>query len=215
MRSLALALTGLLVAVGPVLAQDANPVHAHLGHVAEGWRDTPDGKGFLPTAVAEAEVAAQHARLAAQDLENLDGMKRHSLHVLHAVDPSLAEAGPGHGYGVRRAAEGVIAHLGMAMDHEQTTGNVRTHGSHILTSVRNTLDRVDRIVALVERVQAAETAAAAAPVIQELETVTAQLISGEDADGDGQVSWREGEGGLEQAEQHMGFLLRGEGLREG
>jgi hypothetical protein len=45
--------------------------------------------------------------------------------------------------------------------------------------------------------------------------VTAQLISGEDADGDGQVSWREGEGGLEQAEQHMGFLLRGEGLREG
>jgi hypothetical protein len=222
MRATTMAAMGLFMAApflaplaSPLDAQETNPTHAHLGHVADGWRDTPEGMGFLPTAVAEARVAAQHAGFAARDLENLDGMKRHADHVLHAVDTERMAEGPGHGYGVKRAAEGVIAHLGMAMDHQETTGNIRTHGNHVVTSTRNTLERVERIAALVERIQAAGTAAEAAPLVQELDLLATQLIEGEDLDGNGQVSWQEGEGGLAQAEQHMELLLRGEGLREG
>lgn len=218
MRAMTMAAAGVFAAgslFGSLSAQETNPTHAHLGHVAEEWRDTPDGKGFLPTAVAEAEVAAQHATFAARDLDDLEGMKRHAEHVLHAVDAERAHHGPGHGYGVKRAAEGLITHLQMAMEHEESTGNIRTHGMHVVTSTRNTLDRVERIAALVEEIQAAGTAAEAAPLVQELQQVSEQLLAGEDAAGDGQVSWQEGEGGLAQAEQHMELLLRGEGLREG
>lgn len=222
MRATTMAALGLIMTLpflvplaSPLDAQQTNPTYPHLGHVADGWRDTPEGMGFLPTAVAEARVAAQHAEFAARDLENLDGMKRHADHVLHAVDTERMAEGPGLGYGVRRAAEGVITHLGMAMDHEETTGNIRTHGNHVVTSTRNTLERVEQIASLIERIQATGTAAEAAPLVQELNLVAARLIEGEDLDGNGQVSWQEGEGGLAQAEQHMELLLRGEGLREG
>ncbi len=218
MRTMVLAATALLVSapmLGSLSAQETNPTYPHLGHVADGWRDTPDGMGFLPTALAEARIAAQHAEFAARDLEDLTSMKRHADHVLNAVDTERLAQGPGLGYGVKRAAEGVITHLGMAMDHEATTGNIRTHGNHVVTSTRNTLERVERVAGLVERIRAAETAAQAAPLVQELELVATQLIEGEDLTGNGQVSWQEGEGGLAQAEQHMELLLRGEGLREG
>ena len=66
-------------------AQDS-PAHAHMGHVADGFRGTPDGMGLLPAAIAEAEVAAMHAGLAARDLTSLDAMKRHTGHVQHAVE---------------------------------------------------------------------------------------------------------------------------------
>jgi len=208
----------VLLAGGPILselhAQEApHPTHAHLGHVAEGWRDTPDGMGFLPTALAEAAIAAQHAAFAARNLEDLDNIQRHSAHVLHAIDPSRIAEGPGRGYGLQRAAEGVLAHLGMAMDHPEATTNLHNHGHHVVTSTENTLLRVARIRELTDAISAAGSASDAAPWVQELREVAEQLVTGVDRDGDGQVSWREGEGGLAQAEQHMEFLLRGEGLR--
>ena len=39
---------------------------------------TPDEQGFLPTVIAEAEVAVRHAQLVARDLQDLGGMKTHS-----------------------------------------------------------------------------------------------------------------------------------------
>jgi len=39
----------------PAMAQES-PAHAHMGHVADGFGNTPDGEGLLPTAIAEAEV---------------------------------------------------------------------------------------------------------------------------------------------------------------
>ncbi len=38
-----------------------NMAHAHIGHVATGWKDTPDKKGLLPTAVAEAKIGSIRA----------------------------------------------------------------------------------------------------------------------------------------------------------
>jgi len=39
-----------------------------------------------------------------------------------------------------------------------------------------------------------------------------ELVSGRDANGDGTISWQEGEGGLDQVQQHMGFIAAAEGL---
>jgi hypothetical protein len=70
--------------------------------------------------------------------------------------------------------------------------------------------RADEIIALAKRIQAAETAAAAAPLVAELTTRAQQLTSGVDANSDGQIGWQEGEGGLAQAEQHLNLILQGD-----
>ena len=70
-----------MISAGSAIAQqDAG--HNHIGHVMDGWNDTPDGVGLLPAAIAEAEIAARHASLAVSDLTNLTNMKRHTVHVL-------------------------------------------------------------------------------------------------------------------------------------
>ena len=183
-----------------------------MGHVADGFRGTPDGMGLLPAAIAEAEVAAMHAGLAARDLTDLDAMKRHTGHVQHAVDPTVVENGPGAGYGVKQGASGAARHISMAADSEGATDNIRTHSNHVATSANNTVARADRILELAAQIQEAESADAAAPLVEEMAEVAGQLVSGLDANGDGRVGWQEGEGGLEQANAHMGFMKRGEGM---
>ena len=77
------------------------------------WRDTPDQVGLLVAAQMEAEVAAQHAGLAAGS-GDLAGIQRHIVHVLHAIDPTTSERGPGKGYGLIRAASGAAQHIELA-----------------------------------------------------------------------------------------------------
>lgn len=60
--------------------------HIHIGHVITMSPDTPNTQGFLPVAVADAKVAATHAGLMQQSPDNLESMKLHAGHVLHALD---------------------------------------------------------------------------------------------------------------------------------
>ena len=200
------------LSVSTLLAEQTNPVHAHIGHVMDGFRSTPDGQGLLPTAIAEAKIAAQHAALVAGSADNLDGMKRHAGHVLHAVDPSEISSGPGLGFGVKPAAVGASRHIRMAADSEGASGNVTTHTQHVETSTNNTVQRSDELIALAKAIQEATTVASAATAAERLNTLAAQLISGHDANGDGRIGWQENEGGLQQAEQHANIMKKGEGL---
>ena len=197
-------------AAAPTAAAQQSMAHVHMGHVLTEWRDTPENRGFLPTAVAEAQVAAQHAGFAAQRPDDLDWMQMPTRHVLHAVDPSVEAAGPGLGYGVRQAARGVADHIRFAADSEGASDNVKLHAHHVATSATNVVERVDEIVEVGHQILAAETAEEAAPLVARMEELAVQLHEGVDADGDGQITWEEG--GLAQAEQHMGFMVQGEGM---
>lgn len=205
-----LGLVGLLAS--PAAHAQANPAHTHMGHVADGFRGTPEGQGLLPTAVAEAEVAAQHAGLAGRDPSNLDGMKRHIGHVLNAMDPTEVESGPGLGYGVKAATAGVARHIGLAAGSDGASDNITTHGNHVSTAAGNVVTWVDEVIALARQVQEATEADAAAGMVEELIELTNAIVSGTDANGDGRTGWQEGEGGLAQATQHMNLMKRGEGL---
>jgi hypothetical protein len=182
-----------------------------MGHVSDKMNGTPEGQGLLPAAVAEARIAIQHAGLAAKTPDNLDAMKTHAGHVLHAVDPAQASRGPGLGYGVKRAAEGVVAHIGLAARADGASENVRTHAVHVGAAAEAVVKRCDAIVALVARIRAATTAAEAAPLVGELQTLANQLATGVDLNGDGRVGWNDPEGGLDQAQQHMDLMKKGEG----
>jgi hypothetical protein len=191
---------------------DPNMAHVHMGHVLTSWQDTPDQSGLLPTAIAEADVAVQHAGFAASRPEDLDWMKLHVGHVVNAVDPTVEPAGPGLGYGLERAAAGVAQHVGFAAASEGASDNVKLHAEHVTTSAGNVVQWSDRIIILAAAVDQATSAEAAAPMVAEIETLTLAIRNGTDADGDGQVSWQAGEGGLAQTEQHMEFMRQGEGL---
>ncbi len=208
---LAAVLTVAVLAGGNVAAQQS-AAHNHIGHVTDAWRDTPDGQGLLPAAIAEAEIAARHAGLAASDPGNLASMQRHTTHVLHAVDPSQIENGPGLGYGVKRAAAGAAQHITAAANSEGASGAVQTHAVHVATSAQNTVARADQIVALAERIAGAATADDAAPLVAELSDLAQALLSGVDANEDGRTGWQEGEGGLEVAQTHANLMKQAEGL---
>jgi hypothetical protein len=200
----------LAVSLAGAGAAAAQQVQAHMGHVLTAWNDTPDGMGFLPTVRAEAEIAALHVGLAQRQTGNLDWMKQHVGHVLNAIDPSVQMEGPGLGYGVRKAAAGVAAHIGFAANSDGASGNVKTHAVHVGASATNIAGWSDEIVALAAQAGNASSASAAAAMVAEIDALVQKIMAGFDADNDGTISWAQGEGGLAQAEQHMGFMVAGE-----
>ena len=196
-------------AAGDATAQSV--AHRHIGHVADAWNGTPDNVGLLPAAQAEAEVAAQHAGLAAA-AGDLAGIQRHTTHVLHALDASTSERGPGKGFGLIAAASGCAQHIGMAGDADDASGAVKTHATHVGTSCRNVVGWAESIVEKAAAVAAATDMAAAKALADEIAALTQAILSGMDADGNGRVSWGEGEGGLEQAATHLRLMKEAEGL---
>jgi hypothetical protein len=201
------------VQAAPTVKVPAGDVGVHIGHVVNGFRDTPNGQGLLPTAFAEAKTAAQHAAIAARNASNLDAMKLHAGHVINAVDPTVVPMGPGLGYGVKKAALGVATHIELAAKAPGASQNVITHATHVATSARNTVERADSIVALAKQIQAATSADEAAKLVGQLVSLTNQLTAGFDANGDGRITWQQGEGGLQQAQDHVNLMLAGEGLK--
>jgi len=84
-----------------------------------------------------------------------------------------------------------------------------THAGHVATSARTTVQRTDAIVALARKIQAATAAPEAAALVSQLVSLTNELMMGKDTDADGKVTWKEGEGGLQQCDEHMRLLLAG------
>lgn len=205
MTALALPLAALLSSDGAA-AQESAPANPHIVHVAQEFRATPESAGLLPTAIAEAQVAARHAELALRDVADLDAMKRHAGHVLHAIDPTQMAEGPGKGYGLKKAADQVAQHIELAAKAEGAPQGVVTHSVHIATSARNTAARADEVAALAKQVQAATTAEEAAALLEQLNAKAAVLLPGLDANSDGRVGWQEGEGGLDTAQTHLELM---------
>lgn len=204
---------GQVQPAAPTVKVPAGPVGVHIGHVVNSFTGTPNGEGLLPVALAEARIAAQHAAIAARTPTNLDAMKLHAGHVINAVDPTVVAQGPGLGYGVKKAALGIATHIELAAKAPGASPNVVTHATHIAMSARNTARRADSIVVIAKQVQAATSADQAAKLVNQLVSLTNQLMAGFDANSDGKVTWQDGEGGLQQVQEHVNLMLAGEGLK--
>lgn len=185
----------------------AGAAGTHIGHVLNSFADTPERAGLLPVALAEARIAAQHAANAARTPTNLDAMKLHAGHVIHAVDPTVVTMGPGRGYGVKRAANGVASHIELAARADGAPPAVVTHAVHVATAARNTVQRADALIAIAQRVRDATSAAEAADLVSQMVSLADQLVAGVDANSDGRITWAAGEGGLQHAQEHMTLML--------
>jgi hypothetical protein len=194
----------------PVIKVPAGPVGVHIGHIVNGFGDTPGMIGLLPIAVIEAGVAAQHATLAGRQPTNLDYMKTHAGHVLNALDPTIVATGPGKGYGLKKAAAGIATHIDLAAKAPGASPNVVMHAAHIGMSARNTSLRADSIIVIAKKIQASTSATEAAALVSQMASLSNQLMAGADANGDGRISWDQGEGGLQQVQEHVNLMLAAE-----
>jgi hypothetical protein len=193
----------------PAAAAAANTMNnPHIAHITTAFSNTPGGQGFLPVALAEAKVVIDHAALAAKATANLDQMKIHAGHIIYAIEPAEGMRGPGTGYGLKKAATNIATHIELAAKVAGVTPNVTTHATHIAASAKNTATRADQLMALAKQIQAATSAEAAAKLVDQLNKLASQLMAGVDANGDGRITWQDGEGGLQMVEQHVMLMLQ-------
>ena len=179
--------------------------------VSDRYFDTPDGRGLLPTALAEAAIANEYAQLAQRDSTGLSAIRRYATYVLHAIDPELATNGPGLGYGIRKATVAAQREMGVAMALDSLSDNVRLHGRHIVDAIDNVVLRADEVVVLANEVAGATSLGQARALLGRLARATDALYRGVDANGDGLRGWPDGDEGLQQASYHLTLLMRGEG----
>ncbi len=196
-------------ATNPPIKVPAGAVGTHIGHVVNSFSDTPNGMGLLPVAFAEAKTAAQHAGLATK-AATLDAMKLHAGHVINAMDPTIVAQGPGLGYGMKKAALNVATHIELAAKAPGASQNVIMHSAHVATAARNAAARADEIIALAQKVQASTTMPEAAALLSQIVSLCDQVLAGVDAKNTGHVTWETG--GLNQAQEHIDLMLKGENL---
>ena len=184
----------------------------HLGYLTEAFAETPGGMGLIPTGMAEAEIAAEFVQLAGQDSTDLDQMVRNMAHVLHAIDPAEVGNGFGLGYGVKRAAQGVLTHIEVVAGTTGVPENVLFHVAYAAGAASGALLRADEAIAMARRIQRATEPEVALPMIEALADLVRAMAYGDDADGDGRVGYPQTESGLAQATYHITLLRRVEGL---
>ena len=173
---------------------EAIPAHLHIFHVMTNWRDTPGTRGFLTVAADEARIASTHAKLAMKG-PGIDEMKLHAGHVLNALDPSLEPKGPGAGYGVKKATAGAMQHLEFATKGEGMTANIATHAAPVSAALADVARVTDQAIAVAQKARAVSDAAEASKLVGELDSLTTQIAAG-----------------LQEAQNHMTLMLKGEGL---
>jgi hypothetical protein len=189
-------ITGVLTDKGILVSRIEPPlVHAHIGHVMIGWRDTPGTVGLLTVALSDARVASAHALLTSKSTDNLADMKLHAGHVLHALDPTIEAKGPASGYGAKKAAAGALQHVGFAASVEGASAAVKSHATTVSARLTETIATIDRTISTAQKIQATASAAEAG-------ALAAELVTASEAIG----------GGLQQAEQEMRLMMMAEGL---
>ncbi len=204
--------TFLIFATSNMVLAGSN-AHKYLGLVSKSASDTPAKRGYMPTALRESLVAAAHASYTADAIDDLGDMQLHVGHVLHAIDPIQEPSGPGLGYGLIKAAENIIESMTLAVEGGDASRNLKLHAKHIIATSQNAIDRSRLALIEADAILEAEDAAEAAPHAIKFAEHTKAAFIGVDIDGDGNISWKNGEGGMKIADKHLGLLLDGEGLK--
>lgn len=221
----------MLASAATASAQSPAPAaHVHIGHVMTSWKDAPDQKGFLPTAIADAQVALEQVERA--DLEGrINDFVLYGGYVLNALDAGSETQAllktayqrlpttyvkvdvPGTGYGIKRAAAGALQHVRLAAQSNGASEGVKTHAEHVAASLENVVKWTDEAIATARKLIAAGDVGAGQILVDELTEQVTRIAIGHDANGDGQTGWQAGEGGLRQANTHMRLMMKGEGLQ--
>jgi hypothetical protein len=192
--------------------QTGDEALTHFNHVATGFTGAPGGRGLVVTTAIEVNTAMMYANFAAGNPTNLDAMKTNVRNVLHALAPEQEAKGPGLGFGVKRAAEAVVAHIELAVKSPGASENLRKLGPAVAQAGRAVAARAQEMADLGKRVLAAQTAAQAAPLVEQLRVLALQLDLGRDTNGNGQIEVNAVEPGMNQLEAQVYSIFEGDKL---
>lgn len=143
----ALAAWGLAACVSVQLPSIA---HVHVGHAVTAWPDTPGKKGLFDIAQQEAKIVAEHAGYAVAGARDINEVKMHLGHVLHALNPALEKEGPGTGYGLMKSLDGTADHLGFAGEVKDVSAHVKTGLPPIIAALKP-LQQETQVLAVLAR----------------------------------------------------------------
>ena len=202
----------LFATTGEVEAQQTSQALTHFSHVATGFGGAPGGRGLTMTAAMEVNTAMMYANFAAGHPTDLDAMKTNIRHVLHALVPKEGAQGPGLGFGVKRAAEAVVTHIERAVNAPGASETMRKNGPNVAVAARAVAARAQAMADAGGRVLAAQTAAEAVPLVEQLRTMALELDTGRDANGSGRIDLDAAEPGMNQLEAQVYSILEGEKL---
>lgn len=197
---------------GEAQAPQANQALTHFSHVATGFSAAPGGRGLAVTAAMEVNTAMMYANFAAGRPTDLDAMKTNVRQVLHALVPQEGSKGPGLGFGVKRAAEAVVTHIELAVKSPGASETLRKLGPNVAQAGRAVAARAQEMADLSGRVLAAQTAAQAAPLVEQLRTLALQLDTGKDVNGSGRIDLDAVEPGMNQLEAQVYSIFEGDKL---
>src|SRR5688500_17365219 len=187
---------GALVCTSTPSAQTpASQAHAHIGHVMTAWKDTPEMKGLLPTAIADAQVAREQIERAGLE-GRINDFWLYGGYLWNALDPGtetdpLSKTAyarrpanyvkndvPGTRYGIKPAVSGALQHVQLAAKPEGATENVKTHAAHVTASLENVAKWTDEAIAATRKLLDAQDVGSGHVLVDELTLLIGQLAIG-------------------------------------
>jgi hypothetical protein len=205
-------LFALIATTANVEAQQQNASLMHFAHVATGFNGAPGGRGLTMTAAIETNTAMMYANFAAGRTNDLDAMKTNVRNVLHAVAPAKGSQGPGLGFGLKQAAELIATQIGLALKAPGASETMKKLGPNVATAARSVAARAQAVADLGAKVLAAQTAAEAAPLVEQLRTMALELDTGKDVNANGRRDFDAVEPGMNQLEAQVYSIFEGEKL---
>jgi len=181
------------------MAPAVSNAHKHMNHVATSRKGTPDGRGYLPVAMDEAKIAIIHAGKALNSPYKLNKIKAHTRHVMHAIDPSVQNDGPGLGFGVKQAAMGIVTHIGNAAKSMDASANIKDHAPGVAAGAQNAIERSDKLLAHAQSVLKSSNPTAAMDHAKEVLKIAKEIVDGD-----------MGMPGLASSADHLHAMQRGE-----
>lgn len=176
--------------------------------------------GLLDSAIGEANKASQHAGLA-QRSGTIGGMHIHNEHTINILLGTLDDLdgngrgeNPGFGKGVSLYLDLIGQQLNSAASAPGVTTRLQSDLELIRICLDNSDQRMQRLIELEREMLAATDLAAVTQIANDSTITAAALISGVDANGNGQVEPFEEECGLQQI-RGFGLVAASMGLIEG
>lgn len=200
MRKMILVAAGLLFAV-PAAAQG----------VAETLEMLLAERGLFDVARTEAAIARRHTQAALRETD-LATMKTQVAAAVNAIDPGLVASGPGLGTGLRPALLEAVDQLLAVQRAQPQDPDVALRATAASVAGQTALMRTDEALQEARDALAAQSTSEAIPALVRLDTLLARVVAGQDADGDGEIGWNLGEGGIQQAWSFTRQMAIAEGL---
>lgn len=190
-----------------VIEKTPTIAHVHIGHAITGWKPSPDQKGLFQVAEQEAETALTHTGYAIERPDNIDLIRLHVTHVMHAIDPETQKEGPGTGFGLKRALTEAVGHITYAAESDDASQNVANFSEPFAGNARDVLERSNLILALGQEVLQDISAQEAFALAEEMLILASANIEGIDKNEDGSINVPPDEYGLKQLRNQITEMI--------